>query len=118
MLRLWVRLKAGVHWKGGSSASHPRGPRSRHLALAFSYEAVASVREELVQEIALAIWQALPRFRGECSERTFVFRIAHNRGLIFAVPGYRLYRRCATLRIDDGSVRLGSVATLPRSCSR
>jgi RNA polymerase sigma factor (sigma-70 family) len=49
--------------------------------LAFSYESVASVREELVQEIALAIWQALAHFRGECSERTFVYRIAHNRGL-------------------------------------
>jgi RNA polymerase sigma factor (sigma-70 family) len=52
--------------------------------LAFNYESVASVREELVQDIALAIWQALPRFRGECSERTFVFRIAHNRGLSHA----------------------------------
>lgn len=49
--------------------------------LAFSYEAVASVREELVQEIGLAIWQALAHFRGDCSERTFVYRIAHNRGL-------------------------------------
>lgn len=49
--------------------------------LAYGYETIASVREELVQEIALAIWQALPHFRGECSERTFVFRIAHNRGL-------------------------------------
>jgi RNA polymerase sigma factor (sigma-70 family) len=49
--------------------------------LAFSYESVAGVREELVQEIALAIWQALAHFRGECSERTFVYRIAHNRGL-------------------------------------
>jgi RNA polymerase sigma-70 factor (ECF subfamily) len=49
--------------------------------LAFSYEAVASIREELVQEIALAIWQALAHFRDECSERTFVYRVAHNRGL-------------------------------------
>ena len=49
--------------------------------LAYCYEAVAGIREELAQEIALAIWQALPHFRGECSERTFVFRIAHNRGL-------------------------------------
>jgi RNA polymerase sigma factor (sigma-70 family) len=49
--------------------------------LAYSYEAVGGIREELVQEIALAIWKALPHFRGECSERTFVFRIAHNRGL-------------------------------------
>jgi RNA polymerase sigma-70 factor (ECF subfamily) len=49
--------------------------------LAYSYENVAGVREELEQEIAIAIWQALAHFRGECSERTFVFRIAHNRGL-------------------------------------
>ena len=49
--------------------------------LAYGYEAVAGIREELVQEIALAIWRALPHFRRECSERTFVFRIAHNRGL-------------------------------------
>src|SRR4030095_11523641 len=27
--------------------------------------------------------QALPRFRGDSSERTFVFRIAHNRGCTF-----------------------------------
>jgi len=52
--------------------------------LAFNYEAIAGVREELVQEIAMAIWRALPHFRGECSERTFVFRIAHNRGLSHA----------------------------------
>ena len=38
-------------------------------------------REDLLQEIVVAIWRALPRFRGECSERTFVFRIAHNRGI-------------------------------------
>ena len=53
--------------------------------LAFGYEKRAASREELMQEIALAIWQALPRFRGECSERTFVFRIAHNRGITHAV---------------------------------
>jgi RNA polymerase sigma factor (sigma-70 family) len=52
--------------------------------LAYGYEKVVSVREELTQEIALGIWQALPHFRGECSERTFVYRIAHNRGLTHA----------------------------------
>jgi RNA polymerase sigma factor (sigma-70 family) len=46
--------------------------------LCSGYEKVASAREELTQEIALAIWQALPHFRGECSERTFIYRIAHN----------------------------------------
>jgi len=52
--------------------------------LAFGYERLPSVREDLSQEIALAVWQALPHFRGECSERTFVYRIAHNRGLTHA----------------------------------
>jgi RNA polymerase sigma-70 factor (ECF subfamily) len=49
--------------------------------LAGSYTRTAAEREDLVQEIALAIWGALPGFRGECSERTFLFRIAHNRAL-------------------------------------
>ena len=49
--------------------------------LASSYELGAHAREDLLQEIRLAIWVALPRFRGESSLRTFVFRIAHNRAL-------------------------------------
>jgi RNA polymerase sigma factor (sigma-70 family) len=64
--------------------------------LAYSYEAVAGIREELAQEIALAIWQALPHFRGDCSERTFVFRIAHNRGLTHVSR-----RRPAQQSLDD-----------------
>lgn len=51
--------------------------------LAASYTNTTTDRADLVQEIALAIWQALPRFRGECSERTFLFRIAHNRAIAF-----------------------------------
>jgi RNA polymerase sigma factor (sigma-70 family) len=46
--------------------------------LASSYAGSTGERDDLLQEIALALWQALPRFRGESSERTFLFRIAHN----------------------------------------
>ena len=49
--------------------------------LAATYERDPSRRQDLVQDIWLAVWQALPRFRGDCSERTFVFRIAHNRAV-------------------------------------
>lgn len=49
--------------------------------LASSYELNAHGREDLLQEIRLAIWVALPHFRGESSLRTFLFRIAHNRAL-------------------------------------
>jgi RNA polymerase sigma factor (sigma-70 family) len=49
--------------------------------LAATYERDPARREDLVQEIWLALWRALPSFRGDCSERTFVYRIAHNRGV-------------------------------------
>jgi len=39
---------------------------------------------DLAQDIAVAIWTSLPNFRAECSERTFVYRIAHNRGITHA----------------------------------
>jgi RNA polymerase sigma factor (sigma-70 family) len=69
--------------------------------LAFSYEALASVREELVQEIALSIWQALAHFRGECSERTFVYRIAHNRGLSHAWKRRPAHQRLEEIEESD-----------------
>jgi RNA polymerase sigma-70 factor (ECF subfamily) len=49
--------------------------------LAYSYTDSPADREDLLQDIAVALWQALPTFRGECSERTFVYRIAQNRAL-------------------------------------
>ena len=49
--------------------------------IARSYEANAALADELTQNIHLALWQALPRFRGDASMRTFVARIAHNRAI-------------------------------------
>jgi RNA polymerase sigma factor (sigma-70 family) len=43
-----------------------------------SYEGIPARRDDLFQEIALGLWQALPRFRGDSSERTWLYRIAHN----------------------------------------
>src|SRR4030095_8654443 len=51
------------------------------VRLASAYERNTASRDDLVQEMALALWRALPAFRGECSERTLVFRIAHNRAV-------------------------------------
>lgn len=49
--------------------------------MARSYARTVAEREDLEQEMATAIWRALPTFRGESSERTFVLRVAHNRAL-------------------------------------
>jgi RNA polymerase sigma-70 factor (ECF subfamily) len=49
--------------------------------IASSYEAERHLAEELVQDIYLAIWRALPSFRGNSQLRTFVARIATNRAV-------------------------------------
>lgn len=49
--------------------------------LAAAWAADPAAREDLLQEILIALWRALPRFRGDASERTFVFRVAMNRAL-------------------------------------
>ncbi|APR78218.1 RNA polymerase sigma-70 factor, ECF subfamily protein [Minicystis rosea] len=42
------------------------------------YEAEPEARRDLEQEILIALWRAWASFRGECSERTWVYRVAHN----------------------------------------
>lgn len=49
--------------------------------IAGSYEANPALREELVQEILLAIWRALPSFRGDAKLKTFVTSIAQKRAI-------------------------------------
>jgi RNA polymerase sigma factor (sigma-70 family) len=49
--------------------------------LAASYERDPALREDLVQEMLFALFRALPTWRRECSERTFVYRVANNRAL-------------------------------------
>ena len=62
-----------------SNALREDGPALLRLAAAYTNS--EGDRDDLFQEIACAIWQALPAFRGGCSVRTYVFRIAHNRGI-------------------------------------
>ena len=63
--------------------------------LASSYVGATPDRDDLLQDISVAIWRALPRFRGECSERTFLFRIAHNRAIAY------ITRRQLPIQDDD-----------------
>lgn len=59
--------------------------------LAYAYARDAADREDLLQEIALALWTALPSFRGDASERTWLYRVAHNTAIGFTTR----YRRRA-----------------------
>jgi RNA polymerase sigma-70 factor (ECF subfamily) len=46
--------------------------------LARSYEADPDKRQDLLQEIHLALWRSFRAFDERCSLRTWVFRVAHN----------------------------------------
>ena len=56
-----------------------------HAALlgrvAATYEANFHMRQELLQEITLAVWQALDKFKGDSSVKTYVLRVAHNKAI-------------------------------------
>ena len=58
--------------------------------IAMTYEADPALREDLVQQIFLAVWQALPSYRADASLKTFVARIAQNRAISFVARQVRL----------------------------
>lgn len=68
-----------------------------------SFEADAQDREDLRQEILLALWQALPAFRGDCSLKTFVARVAQKR----AISHVRVHaRRAKPAPLEDDAVAI------------
>jgi RNA polymerase sigma-70 factor (ECF subfamily) len=90
------------------------GPAQRRMAASY---ANSGEREDLLQEIAVAVWRALPSFRGECSERTFLFRIAHNRCIT------HISRRRPTVSLDEMQIEpadpsLGTEARLSQAQER
>ncbi|MCC2616986.1 sigma-70 family RNA polymerase sigma factor [Aestuariibacter halophilus] len=66
--------------------------------VAATYEANPALQQELVQEISLALWQALPRFEGNSSLKTYILRIAHNK----AVNHIAYHTRQPRTQYEDG----------------
>jgi RNA polymerase sigma factor (sigma-70 family) len=81
------------------------GPLIRRIAR--SYEANRALVDEIVQDIYLALWEALPRFRGDATLRTFVVRVAHNRAITHVA---KEARRPRSVALDDA---LPDPATTP-----
>lgn len=62
----------------------------RRVARAF---AEPTDQHDLMQELAVALWKARPRFRGESADATFVHRVAHNAALTWRRGETRRRRR-------------------------
>lgn len=86
---------------------------ARPLArVAAGYVSHRHQQEDLLQEIYFALWQALPTFRGESRELTFVLGVAHNRGITFATRANR--REFASLPETIADPRVAPDAVLER----
>ena len=48
---------------------------------AAGYERDPGRRKDLLQEVHLALWRSFASFQGQCSLRTWVYRVAHNVGV-------------------------------------
>ena len=57
--------------------------------IAASYEADPGLRDDLLQDMALALWRALPSWRAEAPLKAFVARVAHNRGATHVIGEMR-----------------------------
>lgn len=64
------------------------------------YELDPARRQELLQEVHLALWQSLAGFRGQCALRTWVYRIAHHVGVTHVQRSLRTVRQ-QTVALED-----------------
>jgi RNA polymerase sigma factor (sigma-70 family) len=72
------------------------------VRLARAYEQDSDQRRDLLQDVYFALWRSFAGFAGQCSLRTWVYRVAHN-----AAISARLRRRKARL------VSLEELADMP-----
>jgi RNA polymerase sigma-70 factor (ECF subfamily) len=68
--------------------------------LAGSYEADGDKRRDLLQDIHLAIWRSFEGFAGNCSLRTWVYRVAHNVAASHVIRHQRAGKR-PLVSLDD-----------------
>ena len=80
-----------------------------------AYTASAANRDDLCQDIFLAVWRALPGYRGDASVRTWLYRIAHNVALTWQARDRRRQSRETRLDADVASADPGDLRRLALS---
>jgi RNA polymerase sigma-70 factor (ECF subfamily) len=73
------------------------------------YERDLAKRQDVLQEVHLALWQSMAGFREQCSLRTWVYRVAHNVGATHVQRSLRSVERnsieldAIELHADEGA---------------
>src|SRR5215472_5243146 len=71
------------------------GPALKRLAR--GYEPDPDLTRDLLQEIHFALWRSFATFNGDCSLRTWVYRVAHNT----AISSKLRRRRLKLVSLED-----------------
>lgn len=73
--------------------------------LARGYAPDRDGRRDLLQEIHVALWRSLESFNGQCSLRTWVYRVAHNRAISLTLrPREKQARLLALDEVEPAAV--------------
>jgi RNA polymerase sigma-70 factor (ECF subfamily) len=75
------------------------------------YERDIPARQELLQEVHLALWQSFARFAHQCSLRTWVYRVAHNVGVSHVQSSMRRLDLTAA-SLDDVEAKIDESADM------
>ena len=75
----WTQQEAAQIVTGMEEIVEQFGPALWRLAGSFEFD--SALREDLVQDMLVAVWQALPRLKDQSSLKAYVFRIARNRAI-------------------------------------
>jgi RNA polymerase sigma-70 factor (ECF subfamily) len=67
------------------------------VRLVRTYEQDADQRRDLLQDVYLALWRSFAGFAGQCSLRTWVYRVAHNT----AISGRLRRRRTRLVSLEE-----------------
>jgi RNA polymerase sigma-70 factor, ECF subfamily len=65
------------------------------------YERDPSKRQELLQEVHLALWKSMAGFRDQCSLRTWVYRVANNVGVTHVQRSLRTVEHHGVTQVED-----------------
>lgn len=65
--------------------------------LARAYEADPEKRRDLSQDIHFQLWRSFDRYQGNCSLRTWVYRVAHHVAASYVIRERRVFSRLVTL---------------------
>jgi RNA polymerase sigma factor (sigma-70 family) len=76
--------------------------------------ALGADRHDLMQELMLAVWKAVPQFRGESKPSTFLYRVSHHAALTWKRSQRRHSRKVEEL----ARVALTEAAAGPRAAER